>query len=107
MINKQPCVTDYLDCREVYVIAKHKFNAAEAALCLQLRATPGLNLEMAILDERNRKNSPHASAVANYGKLLTAYQNASEIHEIAKSLQRTKMQNLEDHDFSPLQISKK
>ena len=107
MATKEPCVTNYLECRETYTIAKHKFNAAEAALCLQLRARPGLNLEMAILDERNRKNSPHASAVANYGKLLTAYQNASEIHEIAKSLQKTKMQNLEDHDFSPEQLVRK
>jgi len=107
MTKKEPCVTNYLECRETYTIAKHKFNAAEAALCLQLRATPGLNLEMAILDERNRKNSPHKAAVANYGQLLTDYQNASEIHDIAKSLQRTKMQNLEDHDFSPLQIIKK
>lgn len=107
MIKKQPCVTDYLDCREAYVIAKHKFNAAEAALCLQLRATPGLNLEMAILDERNRRNSPHRSAVENYGKLLTSYQNASEIHDIARDLQQRKMQNLEDFDCSPLQISRK
>ncbi len=62
---------------------------------------------MAILDERNRRNSPHRSAVENYGKLLTAYQNASEIHDIAKNLQQRKMQQLEDFDCSPLQIIKK
>ncbi len=107
MIKKEPCVTDYLACREAYKIAEHLFNAAEAALCLQLRATTGLNLEMAILSQRFRRNGPHAAAVANYGKLLTAYQNASEIHDIAKDLEHKKMQNLEDHDFSPLQISKK
>jgi len=107
MIKKEPCVTDYLACREAYKIAEHKFNAAEAALCLELRATPGLNLEMAILSQRFRRNGPHEAAIANYGKLLTAYQNASEIHDIAKDLEHRKMQNLEDHDFSPLQISKK
>ena len=107
MAKREPCVTNYLECRETYTIAKHKFNAAEAALCLQLRATPGLNLEMAILDERNRKNSPHKAAVENYGKLLTAYRNASEIHDIARDLQQRKMQQLEDFDFSPLQIIKK
>lgn len=107
MATKELCVTNYMACREAYTIAKHLFNAAEAALCLQLNAKSGLDLEMAILEERSRKNSPHASAVANYGKLLTAYQNASEIHEIAKSLQRTKMQNLEDHDFSPEQLVRK
>ena len=104
MIKKQPSVTDYMACREACTIAKHLFNAAELALCIQLRARPGLNLEMAILDERNRKNSPHASAVANYGKLLTAYQNASEIYEIAKDLQKRKTQNLEDFDYSPAQV---
>jgi len=107
MTKKEPCVTNYLECRETYTIAKHKFNAAEAALCLQLRATPGLNLEMAILDQRFRRNGPHAAAVANYGKLVTAYQNASEIHDIAKDLQQRKMQQLEDFDCSPLQITKK
>ncbi len=107
MAKKEPCVTNYLECRETYKIAEHKFNAAEAALCLQLRATPGLNLEMSILYERNRRNSPHRSAVENYGKQLTSYQNASEIHDIARDLQQRKMQQLEDFDFSPLQITKK
>lgn len=107
MIKKQPSVTDYMACREAYTIAKHLFNAAELALCLQLRSRPGLNLEMAILEERSRRNSPLAEAVANYGKLLTVYQNASELYEIAKDLQKRKTQNLEDHDFSPEQLVRK
>ena len=107
MIKKEPCVTDYLACREAYKIAEHKFNAAEAALCLQLRATPGLNLEMAILSQRFRRNGPHEAAIANYGKLLTAYQNASEIHDIAKDLEHRKMLQLEDFDYSPEQLVRK
>jgi len=104
MIKKQPSVTDYMACREAYIIAKHLFNAAENALCLQLRSTPGLNLEMAILEERSRRNSPLAEAVVNYGKLLTVYQTASEFLEIAKDLQKRKTQNLEDFDYSPAQV---
>ena len=39
-----------------------------------------------------------------FGALVTELHDATELHDIAKDLQRSRM---EDHDFSPSQITRK
>lgn len=103
---KPPCATRYLYCREYWIIAKHKRNncAETLSAALNVDVNDGAAFELAILRERSKKQSPHLSLIMQFGALVSALHDATELHDIAKELQRSRM---EDHDFSPAQITRK
>jgi len=105
-VKKPPCVTRYLDVREFWIIATHKRNncAETLAGALKVDVTDGAAFELAILRERSKAKSPHLNLIARFGELVSALHDATELHDIAKDLQRARM---EDFDYSPLQISRK
>jgi hypothetical protein len=106
---KPPCVTRYLDVREFWIIAKQKRNncAETLAEALKVDVNDGAAFELAILRERTKAKSPHLALITKFGELVSALHDATELHDIARDLQQRKMQQLEDFDFSPLQVSKK
>jgi len=106
---KPPCVTRYLDVREFWIIAKHRRNNCAETLseALAVDVNDGAAFELAILRERSKAKSPHLHLITRFGELVSALHDATELHDISKDLQRRKMQQLEDHDCSPLQISRK
>ena len=105
-VKKPPCVTKYLDVREYWIIAKHKRNNCAETLseALKVDVNDGAAFELAILRERSKKQSPHINLIMQFGALVSELHDATELHDIAKDLQRSRM---EDHDFSPSQITRK
>ena len=103
---KPPCVTKYLDVREYWIIAKHKRNncAETLAEALKVDVNDGAAFELAILRERSKAKSPHLNLIARFGELVSALHDATELHDIAKDLQRSRM---EDFNYEPSQITKK
>lgn len=105
-VNKPPCVTKYLDVREHWIIAKHKRNNCAETLseALKIDVNDGAAFELAILRERSKKQSPHINLIIKFGALVSELHDATELHDIAKDLQRSRM---EDFNYSPAQITKK
>ena len=105
-VKKPPCVTKYLDVREYWIIAKQKRNncAETLAEALKVDVNDGAAFELAILRERSKAKSPHLALITKFGELVSTLHDATELHDIAKDLQRARM---EDFDYCPAQISRK
>ena len=108
-VKKPPCTTKYLEVREYWIIAKHRRNncAETLAEALNVHKDDPAALELAILKERSKEQSPHAGLIARFGALVSELHEATELHDIAKDLQQRKIRQLEDFDYSPAQLAKK
>jgi len=72
---------DFLDVRERYKIAFHQWDRSQEQLCQRLGCTFA-TLEQKLLEARN--DPRHAAAIADYGRLSAALDQASSAWDTAQ-----------------------
>ena len=91
--NKQPCVTDYLSCREQYKLELGRLNRIEAQLFDIFNVDNAADLEDASLKSRSVKNHPARTMLELFQQQELIFDRASMIFECATELQKRKVQH--------------
>ena len=91
--NKEPCVTDYLSCREQYKLELGRLNRIEAQLFDIFNVDNAADLEDASLKSRSVKNHPANTMLELFQQQAVVFDRASMIFECATSLQRQRVEH--------------
>jgi hypothetical protein len=91
--NKQPCVTNFLACREQYKIELGRLNRIEAQLFDIFKVDNTADLEAASLKSRSIKNHPARTMLELYSQQGQIFDQASMVYDCATALQKRRVEH--------------
>jgi hypothetical protein len=87
-----PCPTNYLACREHFMICKYKLRATENSLMAKMGVSTLPQLEMLLVHETHKPGSPFAALIQQYNQQYIDLDAADRTFEAATDLQRRRIE---------------
>lgn len=95
---KTACPTNFLAARENYQVAKYKLRRTEDQLFANFGVTTVADLEQAMLQERSKSQPRFAALTTLYFQQHQELGAADETYEMARDLQRERVQQMKKFD---------
>ena len=95
---KTACPTNYLQSRENFKICKYKLQRTEDELMKNFEVETIADLETAMVRERSKTFPRFKELTSLYHRQHEEFAAADEVYELASTLQRSRIAQMQEHD---------